>query len=620
MLNPKNSYSYAKTTARAASREPRASLKPARVDDNTGRLDKCEIAIIGGGPSGSTVATLVRKYDPDVDIRVFERETFPREHIGESQLPPITTVLDEMDVWDKVEAAGFPIKTGAMYRWGTSPDLWKLDFLVGEQFENNPRPERLRGQRHRTTFHVERGLYDKILLEHAASLGVGVRQGTQVVEVLRDGDRVEGIKLAGGEIVVADWYVDASGNSGILRRQMGVEVEEPTKLKNVAFWDYWTNPAWAETVCKGGVRARIFSLGYGWVWFIPLSTTRASVGLVTHGDYFKASGMRPAELYEKALTDDPFVSSIMPGATAEGHVRSTKDWSFTASRLCGENWFLTGECGGFADPILAAGMTLAHVGARELAYVLLELRRGKLDPEWLKSWYERLSLRRVRQHIRFADFWYSANSHFDDLKAYSAEIACDAGLSLNPDEAFMWLSQGGFATDTLSGPAFGSYELGPAKAVVEVLTGDRPTWKLNSVNDLKLNLVGAKQVEVPIFQKGKIEAVRCYERGSKLLPIHGVYRLVVAAVRHERDAKAILQYLRHSIGLPPDFVGYHPVLIHCLEAIEGMLIEGWLKGSRNKSRPMVRIELEQNSIALAIDDDDVQIERQGTERKRENHP
>ena len=68
-----------------------------------------DVAIIGGGPAGSTAATLLKKYAPEMRIVVLEKEIFPRDHIGESMLQPICQILHEMGVWDKVEAAGFQI-------------------------------------------------------------------------------------------------------------------------------------------------------------------------------------------------------------------------------------------------------------------------------------------------------------------------------------------------------------------------------------------------------------------------------------------------------------------------------------------------------------------------------
>jgi 2-polyprenyl-6-methoxyphenol hydroxylase-like FAD-dependent oxidoreductase len=87
-----------------------------------------DVAIIGGGPGGATTGALLKTYRPDLRVVIFERERFPREHVGESLLPPIGRVLEEMGCWDQVEAANFPIKLGATFRWGKSPEPWNIYF------------------------------------------------------------------------------------------------------------------------------------------------------------------------------------------------------------------------------------------------------------------------------------------------------------------------------------------------------------------------------------------------------------------------------------------------------------------------------------------------------------
>ena len=97
-----------------------------------------------------------------------------------------------------------------------------------------------------------------------------------------------------------------------------------------------------------------------------------------------------------------------------GTIEATRDWSFVAARTAGENWLLVGEAAGFADPILSAGMTLTQVGGREAAYTLLSLLKNQHDPHWLKHHYDTNQRGRLRQHIRFATFWYAANGQFSE--------------------------------------------------------------------------------------------------------------------------------------------------------------------------------------------------------------
>ena len=323
-----------------------------------------DVVIIGGGPAGSTVGSLLKKHHPAARVLIVEREHFPREHVGESQLPPITAIMQEMGCWEKVEAAGFPVKTGALYRWGNTDDLWRFDFLLGQEYEDKPRPGPLEGQRLQTTFHVERSVFDKILLDHARELGCEVCEGVKVAKIEREDDRVLGLRVEGQALpagttseglITSRYYVDCSGHVGVLRRAMDVEVSEPTALRNVAFWQYWKCADWEsiEGVGHGGIRVRVLSLGNGWIWFIPLSKDRASVGFVTHADHYKSSGLRPNEMYNKAIADEPHCAELLKNAIRDGEMQSTKDWSFLSKRMTGENWMLAGESAGFADPILA---------------------------------------------------------------------------------------------------------------------------------------------------------------------------------------------------------------------------------------------------------------------------
>src|SRR6202044_1119509 len=119
-------------------------------------------------------------------------------------------------------------------------------------------------------------------------------------------------------------------------------------------------------------------------------------------------------------------------------------------RQAGNNWFLVGECAGFADPILSAGVSMAHIGAQQAAYTILELDRKTLNPNWLKEQFGRRQKRRISTHISFADYWYAANAQFKDLKEFTAELAKANGLDLFPENAWRWLAQGGFIDEDLT--------------------------------------------------------------------------------------------------------------------------------------------------------------------------
>ncbi len=557
---------------------------------------KCDVAIIGGGPAGATVGTLIKKFNPDLDVVILEREKFPRDHVGESLLPAVTGVLDEMGVWDAVEAANFPIKLGATYRWGkhTDDDLYYFHFLPEGKFTQTERPGKYTGQRRQTTFQVDRSVYDKLLLDHAKSMGCRVYEQSRVTQVLSEGDRIEGLQtyLHGSdeiETITATTYVDASGGESIVRKTMGVEVESPTLLRNIAIWDYWHNTEWAEKIGVGGTYVYVLSINYGWIWFIPLGPTRTSIGFITSAEYYRKSGKTTEELYTEAIATQPLVRSLTQNATRENRLEATKDWSFVADRLYGDNWFLAGDACGFADPILAAGLTLAQIGARRVAYSILEIEKGEVEPEWVKSQFNRIQRRNTLNHIRFADYWYSANEQFSDLKEYCSEIAKGAGLSLDADAAFQWLGTGGFADELNGLPFSGTYTLTAIKAFTSRFGNKDTSWFVYDNNLFDLNLEGAIQETVAIYEEGRVRQLQCLKKGDQIWPLNGIYRCIYRAFKSgEREIQLLAE--RFVFEMQKDRMPMSQDLARvCLEALEALVTEGWVSASYDPSLPLLDV-------------------------------
>lgn len=559
--------------------------------DETGQ-PMWDVAVVGGGPAGSTLATLLLKYNPALRVLILEKEKFPREHVGESQLPVISGILDEMGVWDKIEAANFPIKLGATYTWGRNNDVWNFDFFPAEEFVDEPRPAKFEGQRRYTAFQVERSIYDDILLRHAESLGAVVREETQVRTIHRDEDRITGFELESGEKITARHYVDGSGHVALLRRALGVEIEAPEALRNIAIWDYWNNAKWKVEIGVGGTRVQVRSLPYGWIWFIPLSPTRASVGFICPSEYYKSRGLTPKELYHEALSHQDEIQGLLAEATSAtgDEPLTTKNWSHLADRLVGENWWLCGEAAGFADPILAAGLTLTHGSAREVAYSILELDRGELDPQWVKQRYDEKTRRSIRQHIRFAEYWYASNGCFTELQEHCAHIAKDAGLRMNPQQAWRWLAQGGFTNDDPRVASVGGFDIGSSRHLLERFLGRQSKFEITKFNEFKLNLRNAEKTRSGVLENGRIVPIECYQRGDRILPIAGNFQMLITVLERESDIRKIYQFLvaHFSRSLHPEAVG--SAVTGCMGNLEAMLADGWVVGSVDKRRGLWHID------------------------------
>ncbi len=555
-------------------------------------VEVVDVVVVGGGPAGSTVGTLLKKYRPELNVVILEKEKFPREHVGESQLPAIGPILDEMGVWDKVEAANFPIKIGGTYRWGTSDELWAFEFLPLSKFKDEPRPANYKGQRVFTAFQVERAKYDKILLDHAREQGCDVREETQVTSVDAAGGSIKSITLHDGTRIEAKHYVDCSGYAGVLRRGLGVKIDAPSKLKNMAIWDYWDNADWAIEVGIGGTRVEVLSIAAGWIWFIPLGPTRTSIGYICPVEHYKKLGKSPEEIYKDAIAQDPRIQELIKNATADNEIRTTKDWSYVTEKMVGDNWFLTGEAAGFADPILAGGMTLAHSSAREVAYIILADYEGNKEVTWLKRRYEESQTRRIRQYIRFADYWYFANGQFTDLEDLTKEIAASEGLNMTSKEAFRWLSLGGFTDEDFFLPGLGGLDLVAVKEVARRLSSDTDSeleWELTKYNTYKPNLTGAKKETMPFYSQGKIHKIEVYRRGNKMLPALGQFKIVLDLLAKYPDITDFLNAAQRMIQNDAHINSSIP-LQQCAATLEMMIVDNWVTGKYNPKKPRVKVD------------------------------
>ncbi len=186
-----------------------------------------DVAIIGGGPAGSSMACYLAK--AGVNCVVFERELFPRPHVGESLVPSSTRVFKDLDFLPQMEAAKFPHKYGAV--WTTddkkTPYVHDLEGLAPDcnvdiRFDERQQP----GVDKNHTYHVDRGKFDLMLLQHANKLGATVYDGIKVSAV-DFGPKEPIVRFNMGQKefgVSAKMVVDASGRNTFLGNQLKLKV------------------------------------------------------------------------------------------------------------------------------------------------------------------------------------------------------------------------------------------------------------------------------------------------------------------------------------------------------------------------------------------------------------
>jgi len=340
--------------------------------------DSPDVIVIGGGPGGSTASTLLAQHG--CRVQLFERERFPRFHIGESLIPETYWVLKRLNMLEKMKRSHFVRKFSVQFvneHGKLSEPFYFMDHKPHECSQ---------------TWQVLREEFDQMLLDNARAHGVEVHEGVRVLEVLFEGDRAVGVRIAGddgGEHTVrARVIVDASGQSSLIMSRLGLREWDPV-LKKAALWTYWEG-AERGTGRDGGATLVIQTKGKnGWFWYIPQHNNVVSVGVVAAYDYlFLNRAERDHEaIYFQEVERCPGVKSLIAKAKRVQPFRAAKEYSYRSKRAAGDGWVLVGDAFGFLDPLYSSGVLLALKSAAMAADAVAEgLARGDTSAAQLGKW------------------------------------------------------------------------------------------------------------------------------------------------------------------------------------------------------------------------------------------
>jgi len=346
-----------------------------------------DVIVIGGGPGGSTAATLLARNGYSVVL--LEREKFPRFQIGESLLPYNNDLFSRLGVSDKLTQGDFTPKYGAEFVTG--------DGAIGCTFQfDRTLPE----QYHRS-FQVKRSEFDDVLLRNAAAAGVVVREQTTATRIdLSHADRVT-VETGAGETITGRFLVDASGHGSLVGRGEGGRREIPS-LRKIAFFAHYRGVARREG--RDGGNTLIVVLQNGWFWLIPITSEIMSVGLVVDHEHVATAKLQPEAMLAKTIADTPFVAARMRNAERVTPVYARHDFSYETKRIIGRNFVCVGDAAGFLDPIFSTGVFMAMKSADlATAAVIDHMRTGTMRS--LRR-YERRMKGALQKYLRFIDSFY----------------------------------------------------------------------------------------------------------------------------------------------------------------------------------------------------------------------
>ena len=309
-----------------------------------------DVIVMGGGPAGSSVASMLAREGRQVIL--FEKEIFPRHHIGESLMTDTYWTFRRMGILEKLRDSPFVRKYSVQFANHSGKESRPFYFFEAVHHESA------------VTWQVTRAKFDHLLIDHAAEQGATVHQGVLVKQVLFDGDRAIGVEVqmqdGSRQKFFAKVVVDATGQMAMLSNKFRWRVRDP-KLKKAVLYSYFKD-AHREPDLNGGATLvlRTEHGSGGWFWYIPLEDGITSVGIVANPDYLlKGRGQDLAKIFEEEIEKcGPVAKRVAEGERVD-KIYSILDYSYRSKHNAGNGFIIIGDAYGFLDPIYSSGVLLA---------------------------------------------------------------------------------------------------------------------------------------------------------------------------------------------------------------------------------------------------------------------
>lgn len=347
-----------------------------------------DVIIIGGGPAGSTTASFIAR--SGYSVLLLEKDTFPREHVGESLLPFCYPIFKELGVLDEMEKL-FVRKPTVRFLSsdGQTATNWCFNHVIADDSH--------------LSFQVDRKYFDTVLLRNAALLGTEVRQQTRVTEVdFNANPELVNVTAVGPDGIpvtyTARFLIDASGRSSFLSTRNRWRHPNPG-LERTALWNHWTGVRQFKGGLQDGSSLIIYLGGEkrGWIWVFPLGENHLTVGVVLDSFYLRDKKREvqngdpdwQTRVYLEELFESPFVKDLLEGAHLESQPFVEGDYSYYSEKKFGDRFAMVGDSGQFIDPIFSSGVFLSMKTASLVGTRLREmLATNNMDHSQLADIYD----------------------------------------------------------------------------------------------------------------------------------------------------------------------------------------------------------------------------------------
>jgi FADH2 O2-dependent halogenase len=407
-----------------------------------------DVAVLGGGPGGSAAASYLAK--AGLKCVLFERELFPRWHVGESLVPASNRVLSDLGLIEQMDELKFPRKFGALWTSAAYAPVYNVDWEGLNETSQTTGTEKASadirfaerdqpGVNLNYTWNIDRGLFDNMMLQNAGKLGVTVYEGVRAQSVDFSDPAMPKVRLSIGrqEITVRTrMVIDASGRHTLLGNQLGLKISD-TIFDQYAIHTWFDNYDRAavskKEVYRDYILIHFLPVNNTWIWQIPITETITSLGVVTQKKNFQKTRQSREQFFWDCIDSRKEVGDALRAANQLRPLKDEGDYSYSMKQIAGDNYVLVGDAARFLDPIFSTGVSIAlnsaklaaqdiikaaeHGGFRRAAFGNFEslMRRGT------RNWYDFVALY-YRLNVLFTFFIQDRRYRLDVLKLLQGDM------------------------------------------------------------------------------------------------------------------------------------------------------------------------------------------------------